>query len=154
MTDYNKWAQFEKELPEDEEEAALKRLRAQKESMSHEEVRRLHECWEKPEFKQMFDEYANEVSDPAHRAESEAYLAQCEAEQRAERDAKNGFLNGRSPGEFDSLKNCVPGQPEAPAGGRYERSYRYTVVDTIGGGTSEVQKNIIAGRGLGLPKNF
>ncbi|MEM9176898.1 MAG: acyl-CoA dehydrogenase family protein [Myxococcota bacterium] len=47
-----------------------------------------------------------------------------------------------------------PGQPEAPAGGRYERSYRYTVVDTIGGGTSEVQKNIIAGRGLGLPKNF
>ena len=47
-----------------------------------------------------------------------------------------------------------PGQPEAPAGGRYERSYRYTVVDTIGGGTSEVQKNIIAGRGLELPKNF
>jgi alkylation response protein AidB-like acyl-CoA dehydrogenase len=47
-----------------------------------------------------------------------------------------------------------PGQPEAPVGGRYERSYRYTVVDTIGGGTSEVQKNIIARRALGLPKNF
>jgi alkylation response protein AidB-like acyl-CoA dehydrogenase len=47
-----------------------------------------------------------------------------------------------------------PGQDEAPVGGRYERSYRYTVVDTIGGGTSEVQKNIIARRGLGLPKNF
>ena len=47
-----------------------------------------------------------------------------------------------------------PGQEEAPVGGRYERSYRYTVVDTIGGGTSEVQKNIIAGRGLGLPKTF
>lgn len=46
------------------------------------------------------------------------------------------------------------GQEEAPVGGRYERSYRYTVVDTIGGGTSEVQKNIIAGRGLGLPKTF
>jgi len=47
-----------------------------------------------------------------------------------------------------------PGQEEAPVNGRYERSYRYTVVDTIGGGTSEVQKNIIARRGLGLPKNF
>jgi alkylation response protein AidB-like acyl-CoA dehydrogenase len=47
-----------------------------------------------------------------------------------------------------------PEAPEAPAGGRYERSYRYTVVDTIGGGTSEIQRNIIAGRGLGLPKCF
>ena len=47
-----------------------------------------------------------------------------------------------------------PEQPEAPINGRFERSYRYTVVDTIGGGTSEVQKNIIAGRGLGLPKTF
>ena len=43
------------------------------------------------------------------------------------------------------------GQPAAPVGGRFERSYRYTVVDTIGGGTSEIQKNIIARRGLGLP---
>ena len=39
-------------------------------------------------------------------------------------------------------------------GGRFERSYRYTVVDTIGGGASEIQKNIIARRALGLPKNF
>ena len=46
------------------------------------------------------------------------------------------------------------GEPGAPLGGRFERSYRYTVVDTIGGGTSEVQKNIIAGRGLGLPRSF
>jgi alkylation response protein AidB-like acyl-CoA dehydrogenase len=44
-----------------------------------------------------------------------------------------------------------PGSPDAPIGGRFERSYRYTVVDTIGGGTSEIQKNIIARRGLGLP---
>jgi len=47
-----------------------------------------------------------------------------------------------------------PGVDGAPIGGRFERSYRYTVVDTIGGGTSEIQKNIIARRGLGLPKNF
>lgn len=43
---------------------------------------------------------------------------------------------------------------EAPMEGRAESTYRYTVLDTIGGGTSEVQKNIITRRGLGLPKNF
>ncbi len=42
----------------------------------------------------------------------------------------------------------------APMAGRAESTYRYTVIDTIGGGTSEVQKNIIARRKLGLPKNF
>jgi len=43
---------------------------------------------------------------------------------------------------------------EAPMRGRAELTYRYTVVDTIGGGSSEIQKNIIARRKLGLPKNF
>ncbi len=43
---------------------------------------------------------------------------------------------------------------EAPMRGRAELTYRYTVVDTIGGGASEIQKNIIARRKLGLPKNF
>lgn len=43
---------------------------------------------------------------------------------------------------------------EAPMEGRAESTYRYTVLDTIGGGTSEVQKNIISRRGLGLPKSF
>ncbi len=43
------------------------------------------------------------------------------------------------------------GNEGAPVDGRFERSYRYTVVNTIGGGTSEIQKNIIARRGLGLP---
>jgi alkylation response protein AidB-like acyl-CoA dehydrogenase len=47
-----------------------------------------------------------------------------------------------------------PEQEGAPVDGRFERSYRYTVVDTIGGGTSEIQKNIISRRGLGLPANF
>jgi len=46
------------------------------------------------------------------------------------------------------------GTRESPVAGRFERSYRYTVVDTIGGGTSEIQKNIIARRGLGLPPNY
>jgi alkylation response protein AidB-like acyl-CoA dehydrogenase len=43
---------------------------------------------------------------------------------------------------------------EAPMRGRSEMSYRYSVIDTIGGGASEIQKNIIARRKLGLPKNF
>lgn len=43
------------------------------------------------------------------------------------------------------------GSADAPADGKWEHSYRATVLDTIGGGSSEVQKNIIARRGLGLP---
>ncbi|HET9728708.1 MAG TPA: acyl-CoA dehydrogenase family protein [Acidimicrobiia bacterium] len=43
---------------------------------------------------------------------------------------------------------------DAPMAGRAESTYRYTVIDTIGGGASEIQKNIIARRALGLPKNF
>src|SRR6478736_1858263 len=43
---------------------------------------------------------------------------------------------------------------EAPMEGRAESTYRYTVIDTVGGGGSEIQKNVIARRGLGLPKNF
>lgn len=46
------------------------------------------------------------------------------------------------------------GTDDAPMHGRAESTYRYTVIDTIGGGTSEVQKNIVARRKLGLPKNF
>jgi 3-oxocholest-4-en-26-oyl-CoA dehydrogenase alpha subunit len=46
------------------------------------------------------------------------------------------------------------GTEDAPMDGRTESTYRYTVLDTIGGGASEIQKNIIARRGLGLPKNF
>jgi alkylation response protein AidB-like acyl-CoA dehydrogenase len=44
--------------------------------------------------------------------------------------------------------------PDAPMEGRSESTYRYTVIDTIGGGSSEIQKNIISRRKLGLPKNF
>ncbi len=43
---------------------------------------------------------------------------------------------------------------DAPLQGRFEGTYRCTVVETIGGGSSEIQKNIIARRKLGLPKNF
>ncbi len=43
------------------------------------------------------------------------------------------------------------GQPNAPLDGMFEMTYRYSLVDTVGAGTSEVQRNIIARRGLGLP---
>jgi len=46
------------------------------------------------------------------------------------------------------------GTAEAALNGRAESCYTYTVIDTIGGGSSEVQKNIISKRELGLPKNF
>jgi alkylation response protein AidB-like acyl-CoA dehydrogenase len=46
------------------------------------------------------------------------------------------------------------GTPGAPMEGRAESTYRYTVIDTVGGGSSEIQKNIIDVRKLGLPRNF
>ena len=86
-TDYNKWEKINASIEPDEEDLARERLKQQKANMTEEEVRRLHDCWEKPEFKQMFHEYAEEVSDPKNKAEQEAYLAQCEAEQRAQERA-------------------------------------------------------------------
>jgi len=47
---------------------------------------------------------------------------------------------------------CWPGEPLAPARGRWLRSYLYYRAATIFAGTSEVQRNIIAQRVLGLPR--
>jgi alkylation response protein AidB-like acyl-CoA dehydrogenase len=47
---------------------------------------------------------------------------------------------------------CWPGEPRAVARGRWLRSYLYYRAATIFAGTSEVQRNIIAQRVLGLPR--
>jgi alkylation response protein AidB-like acyl-CoA dehydrogenase len=41
----------------------------------------------------------------------------------------------------------------APVGAQFARSYVQSVSSTIAGGTSEIQRNIIAQRGLGMPRD-
>ena len=45
------------------------------------------------------------------------------------------------------------GEDEAPVDGWIEHLFRHAAVTTIYGGTSEMQRSIIAERGLGLPRS-
>ncbi len=44
------------------------------------------------------------------------------------------------------------GSPDVVLRGRVERMYRTTLILTFGGGTNEVQRDIIAMAGLGMPR--
>ncbi len=52
---------------------------------------------------------------------------------------------------FGALGAVQDGSPGAVLRGRIERMYRNTLILTFGGGTNEVQRDIIAMAGLGLP---
>ncbi|HEY2774747.1 MAG TPA: acyl-CoA dehydrogenase family protein [Candidatus Binatia bacterium] len=47
----------------------------------------------------------------------------------------------------------APGEPEAPAMGMFVHAYLWSLGILIAGGTANIQRNIIAERGLGLPRD-
>ncbi len=47
----------------------------------------------------------------------------------------------------------TPDEATAPLHGRLERTYRRALIDTFGGGANEIQREVIAGRALGLPRS-
>jgi alkylation response protein AidB-like acyl-CoA dehydrogenase len=46
-----------------------------------------------------------------------------------------------------------PGEADAPGGGWMEFAHRYATPTTVYGGASEVQRSIVAERGLALPRS-
>jgi alkylation response protein AidB-like acyl-CoA dehydrogenase len=62
--------------------------------------------------------------------------------------ASGGLLDALGP---DGL--LAHGAPSAPADGWVEWMHRHAQVTTIRAGTSEIQRTIIAERGLGLPRS-
>jgi alkylation response protein AidB-like acyl-CoA dehydrogenase len=76
----------------------------------------------------------------------EASISKLYGSEFAQRVASTGM---RLLGSFGQLG---PGSAYAPMAGQIGQSYVQMVAATIGGGTSEVQRSIIATRGLGLPR--
>ena len=80
---------------------------------------------------------------PNHEA-SVAKLFMSELEQRVALTGTKVF------GLYSNLWDA--GEEWAPMGAQFTRSYVSSIPSTIAGGTSEIQRNIVATRGLGLPR--
>ena len=67
----------------------------------------------------------------------------------------NGELMGRlGEAALDILGNAVTLEDGAPGAipGELERMLRQSIMMVIGGGTNEIQRDLIAQKGLGLPR--
>jgi alkylation response protein AidB-like acyl-CoA dehydrogenase len=67
----------------------------------------------------------------------------------SELDVRISETSMRALGLYGMLRRS---SAHAQANGRVESMYLYATTSTIGGGTSEIQRNIIAQRGLGMPR--
>jgi len=69
-------------------DAAMKRNNSGKSKITQEEAQNFKKAFAKPEFRDMFNEYLKEISDPKNRAEHEAYIEQLETEKKVPKNMK------------------------------------------------------------------
>jgi alkylation response protein AidB-like acyl-CoA dehydrogenase len=76
----------------------------------------------------------------------EASMGQVFAKALDQRTARTGTK------AFGLYATLWPGDPRAPMTGKFTQRYVRTIPSTIAGGSAEIQRNVIASRGLGLPR--